>query len=462
MDRSSFKSVVVYPTALCNLKCRYCYVDKNKYLEIADKELAKSFEGNYYIDYLNELLNNDLSNIKLLQLWGSESTLFMNRPFGFIHSLIEQAPNFNSLMLSTNLSHDKIQTAIHSLIDLFGSHPDRNFNITLQISIDGSSESNDKSRGLGVTDAVVANFNELIKNKFYMGKYTNIKLRVIIKSTIDLDSINLFTDIDFIIRHYRFFEDSFLGPWMEMTIDDDRFEREIPPPVGNFATPAAATQDDGKLLASICKLTREIEALNKDRNIFKYYKEITFFGYKGRKGYKSINIHDYRSGGGFCGGGKITIGMLPNRTISSCHRTFVDFIGSHEEKVENKLIATATDTMFASNHLIYDNEDNFNKYCLNINNFCDFDKKHLQPTAILVNATLLIRTLAMAGQIDEKYIDEKEALIAARFIAFIISKCPYDLFSTTGSLISIHTGVLKFYLNGAIDYMLESGIDIDD
>lgn len=38
-------TAVFYPSASCNLKCRYCGIDKNPALGLIDDIIAKSFEN---------------------------------------------------------------------------------------------------------------------------------------------------------------------------------------------------------------------------------------------------------------------------------------------------------------------------------------------------------------------------------------------------------------------------------
>ena len=41
-------TVVLYPSATCNLKCSYCNIHKNEALFEIDKYLEESFENDYY------------------------------------------------------------------------------------------------------------------------------------------------------------------------------------------------------------------------------------------------------------------------------------------------------------------------------------------------------------------------------------------------------------------------------
>ena len=52
-------SVIFYPSAICNLHCRYCNIDKNPTLVEIDKMLEDSFNNtNYYINRLKKYYPN--------------------------------------------------------------------------------------------------------------------------------------------------------------------------------------------------------------------------------------------------------------------------------------------------------------------------------------------------------------------------------------------------------------------
>ena len=65
----------------------------------------------------------------------------------------------------------------------------------------------------------------------------------------------------------------------------------------------------------------------------------------------------------------------------------------------------------------------------------------------------LIRTLAMANQIDRKYTDINEATKAAFWIKYSTSYCVRDNVGSTGSIIMPAVGLFKLLLNGAREYI---------
>lgn len=47
--------LILYSTAVCNLKCTYCFIDKNPALVKIDNILHESFQGDYYFDFAKEV-----------------------------------------------------------------------------------------------------------------------------------------------------------------------------------------------------------------------------------------------------------------------------------------------------------------------------------------------------------------------------------------------------------------------
>ena len=98
------------------------------------------------------------------------------------------------------------------------------------------------------------------------------------------------------------------------------------------------------------------------------------------------------------------------------------------------------------------------KYCLTGKDYEEYEKyidNFIKDgtTARLGNIAGLILALAMAGEIDERYMDEVEAAKAAVFLQNSTSYCLKDNYNVTGSFITIPVGIPKLLLNGAREYI---------
>ena len=130
-------TVVLYTTAVCNLNCRYCFIDKNPALQQIDKYLEASYldTPNYYLDFAKEAFLQD--RLQAVQFWGGEPSLGFHRAYGTIEKFINYFPNLREFMTSTNFVSDIFFQEFFGLINILKQHPNREFKFYLQLSIDG-------------------------------------------------------------------------------------------------------------------------------------------------------------------------------------------------------------------------------------------------------------------------------------------------------------------------------------
>jgi MoaA/NifB/PqqE/SkfB family radical SAM enzyme len=76
-------TVVLYTTGVCNLRCRYCGIDKNPVLKEIDNALEESFKTDYYFEQIKKYFPNR-GQLKKIETWGGEPFLRMDR----IHNLL--------------------------------------------------------------------------------------------------------------------------------------------------------------------------------------------------------------------------------------------------------------------------------------------------------------------------------------------------------------------------------------
>ena len=79
-------NLVLFTNATCNLKCKYCNIDKNEALAKIDKILEESFsDENYYINQIRKYFPSK-DSLKTIETWGGEPFLGMRR----IHNLLNK------------------------------------------------------------------------------------------------------------------------------------------------------------------------------------------------------------------------------------------------------------------------------------------------------------------------------------------------------------------------------------
>lgn len=439
VKNSHFNTVIFYTNGTCNLKCRYCGIHKSPILKKIDDRLDASFQGDYYFNRVQQYFpRRDM--LQGFETWGGEPFLRMDRLHYTLRKLLDFYPFLHSGYSSTNFSYPTWLDQFFGLMDIFGEYPDRHFTYCLQLSIDGPTEINDAGRGAGVTQACLQNYHKLIEALKKDRLPKNIDLTLSIKGTLDNDTLKLLTTKEAIIHYYKFFEEQFLTPVYEAQFTNVF----IGPPVPNTAVPSPVTKQDGKMFAQIVKLCREIEQENNITPIFKYYKIITPF-------HDTIcqNCLTYQYNHHTCGTGDINIGLLPDNMVSTCHEGFTQIVDEYTKLAAN-------DTREESS-ITFDKFLNESKLSLCVTDEeykTHFYKMQLynqeNTTARLMTSTNIILALAMAGQIDDCFLNEKNALKAAIFMQVHTAYCIKDNLNKTGSYTMPPVGMYKLLLNGAM------------
>ena len=444
-------TAIFYTYGMCNLNCRYCGIDKNPILKEIDKTLEESFKGDYYFEQVKKYFPNR-GQLKNIETWGGEPFMGMHRIYSLLHQIINYYPYFEHMYSSTNFSYPGWCDEVFGLFKQFGDYPYRDFVYQLQLSCDGPEYINDANRGTGVTKKCLENFKKFCN---LMGDKIpeNLHLEITLKPTLDLPSIHALCDKQKIIEYYQFFEENFVYPIKQLGFSNVC----ITPPVPNTAVPSPATQEDGKIFAEFCKLCREIESENSLYHYFEYYNDITPFSNSFVQ-----NLLTYKYNYHTCGTGCTFIGFLPNNMISICHQGFTQLVEQYKTYAAKAAITQKNGIGSVS----FDKFINQEKLplCLTEKQFIDYEQKMSYfatpgTSARLGSLTNEILALAMAGQIDPKFIDQKEALKAGIFIQSHLSFCVKDNIETTGSISLTPFGELKLLLNGAMDYIQQEEVE---
>ena len=432
------RCMILYTTAVCNLNCVYCFIDKNSALQTIDQYLDDSFikTPDYYFDFAKRMFYKD--KLEEMQFWGGEPFLAIHRAYHTIEKCINFFPNLKIFMASTNFAHDTFFDEFYGILDILKQYPSRKFSFKLQMSIDGPEEINDSNRGKNVTQTFIKNFKKfVIELQDILPE--NVSLGLHMKPTLDSESIKKLQNKDSVYNYFHFFE----GFHDFFRKNNKKKNLTISLPIPNTACPSPHTKADGIRFANYCKLCRELSEENKTTHIFKYYKNILSFHNK--KAIINSNCI------GFCQNGVKSLGLLPNNMVSCCHNGFVNLIADYKKKVQEDSTHMATVTiekgLFTGkrNSLIFNADSpEFETHQKKIEYF-----NHKDNTAKMINMVSLLRLLAMTGQVDIKYADYKEAIAGIQYITNSTAYCVRDNLGVTGSLYLYPVGLLKLLLNGA-------------
>lgn len=432
--------LILYTTAICNLNCKYCFIDKNPALVEIDRMLDESFDSDYYTEFAREVFPAR-SQLRRVEFWGGEPTLRLDRAFRTIHNLIYIYPNLKEFFFSTNFTNVNWNEQVFSFFNLLNKFEDRQFVINIQLSLDGPKEITDEQRGKGVFDRMWAQMSKFME-EYNKHSYENLTINIFFKPTLTSPLVEkyLSTKKD-IIKYYKTFEEYY--SFVEEKRANKRINMDASLP--NFATPGLHTKHDGEVFAEFSKNCYELEKENLEHSIFKYYKTIRVY----RLNRGPAPGSGYCSCVG-CGTGDGIIGLLPGRNVSNCHGAFVNLLEDYKKRAKEKKEERAIDAKLFQNEKgffirKYEEQEEFER-CLAFSYDCKDQSR-------LVNMTLMIITLAISGQIDKMYVDEAKALEAAKFILQKSAVCFRDNQAATDTCVHVALGTYRLFLNGAKEWI---------
>lgn len=444
-------NIVLYPYGLCNLNCAYCFIDKNPALKIVDDMIRDSFKDpNYYIDFIKEFVNPD--NITFMQFWGGEPTLGFPRMENFLDKAIDEFPNLKLFTFSSNFTTKSFVDDVFVLFNAMAKHPEKQFLMDVQVSYDGPGELTDMCRGCGVAKRVWENLHALTE-KLHENKdrLSHINFRFHNKETFNQDSLRVLGKSD----------ESILGYWQDLADMKTMAQRfnmpnvSFTPTLLTMAGPTKYTVEDGIYFADFCKRSKRL--MENNRNLCDY--TCAFVPYY-KKHKKVVNRNTPLAGWdrynyGYCNLCYGQIGFLPNDIISVCHSSFVDLMEDYKHIVSDKSDVLSDEHTI--NKKFFEYNDNMLIYHKNdyskLNSKMDHIRKN--PKSLIYSAANLIRTLAQAGMVEEKYVDEGMAFKASAAFMSMVPVCYRNNFNVTGSLGMFNTGEFKLFFNGAMEVMMD-------
>lgn len=368
----------------------------------------------------------------------------MDRIYPTLHKVIEYFPYFEGMFSSTNFSFPTWTDQFFGLMKQFKQYPDRDFYYSLQLSCDGPEYINDYGRGEGTTKKCLANFDKFVE---LVGSELppNVDLEIHLKPTLDNNSIQLLNSKEKIIEYYQFFEENFISKIVDLNYSNVHMTPSIP----NTAVPSPVTIEEGKIFAELIKNCREIEKENEVKHYFAYYDCIT--------PYSGCNCQEcltYHSPYYMCGTGHTMIGILPNDKFSVCHEGFTYLLEDYKKLASQSELRKEKGTITFDNFLL----EQKSRYCLSQEEYEAYEQQISYfnkegTTARLLNIAAEIQVLALTGQIDKYFANERNALKGATFYQSKTSYCVKDNINQTGSLYLIPTGLIKLLFNGAYKYL---------
>lgn len=244
----SISNITLYMTSKCNLKCKYCYIEKNQnFLNAIDTPIAENL-----LSYWSQALEFDKDikyTLQSLTFCGGEPFLYFDRIYSIVPPFLKECKYLNTFNFSTNFTLESEVYRLQHFINFLQEHYNRKFIINLQISIDGPDFINDKNRGEGTTQKFINNYLLLNKDLKYNKK--QITLNLLFKPTLLKEDLYLLSEDNNLNKYFKFFEQfGYNGAW-------------------TFAVPQKWNKEDGILYAWILSELKKNHKFIPDSNLKK-------------------------------------------------------------------------------------------------------------------------------------------------------------------------------------------------
>lgn len=428
----------------CNLDCVYCYIPKNKALQKINRVWSEKVKDGSLIEMLSKIYGK---NLEALSLWGGEPSLGY-RDLTDFENLISTFPKLNSINTSSNFSN--AESHIYLLNNLNDAYKKYNKSIiySLQISIDGIDEFNDKNRGVGLSKRIRENIVKLSESS---KNWTNIRLSLFNKSTFSEEEFKYFVNNEEKLKeHILFFKNlneyvKSLNWGVNTHID---FTSTF-----SLALPGSYTKQDGIDFYNFHKLYKEL-----DNDLGLYYARIQTF-LKNMKRIKNSRINETT----VCSAGQMMLAPDLNGVLHGCHSSFWYNFESYLNETEKLEDWNHGDRIYTfrkqefkdlTKSVIADSKDSFQKSRLEyiLSGF---------GTNLELRISMLysqISVLAKAGQLSEIYLQREWAQLLAYFLAEQLVCWAHSWFGT-GSLYAFPTSMIRIFGNGAFEFLVEEYID---
>lgn len=440
--RKSVGGISLISSALCNMHCTFCYLDKNKaYADYSDI-VRKAWQSGEYVKNVEKTLralNVDFNQIINIQLWGGETLLYINDLTPNLDKLFDLFPNLTKLNCSTNWT-TSIKEFVDFLIILDNISPNP-ITFTLQCSIDGPEGVYTEEGHNGKWDEYYKNFDlffDLMNSHRF--KHTNVEL--VINATVNQKTyLEKFSDPE----EMKYYVESMakLTDYLYNRSTSESVECLSGLVFPGYALPHQTSSSDGRQFATILKLWDKVRAEH-----FPWAYPYYHFGY---------GIGSYPTENNFfipntdCGevNGSLTIG--PDGEIVECSGSFIDHYHSYQQELLKDNNMPEYHAARIREKIQY-NPGRMSKEELNAREWY-VDGGYKNTSSIITHVSMsILKELAASGQIEYKYLEDEDLLLRHLLSIGTITACPKENLRDTAVPYITSPSCFRRYFNGAAEY----------
>lgn len=454
------EAVTIYFSAICNLRCRYCFQPKINSISCEiNKKIINWISSGKMEDDIIKYYGEDITS---LGLWGGEPSINLPILENRLESLYSKFLKLKTIQYSSNISTKKL--AINSInfikkIDALNKKLNRNISVDLQFSIDGPPEINDYNRIGSNANTILDNITFLLEG---LKNITPSSYFLNIKGTQSSDTIAFLIKNNNLLKYYRYF-DKWQNKW-ENILPEEKIPRGAT--FISLVYPGNYTQEDGfnfkkliemqnsKMFQKKCNCKTSV---NFDNQVTRRIKNTLA---KLRTGYYGPHKEEL-VGNCTCSAGRNCGGLTYDSKFHLCQATYMfnedilNYIEKHN--LVSEFEAKQGFSFRNFKNVIKDNavvslEDNlklsrllYKLSCFNSN--LSFKIQYFE---------IILSELAAAGQISKCYLDSQWRNLGIAYLLFGGNECPADNIWEFSTPYIRSTSQLKLVFNGAFEYYVNN------
>ena len=444
---SFIDSISVISSAICNLNCSFCYLNKNESYKIFNEEVHKAWQDGSYLDnILKTVINFPASpeKVKIIQLWGGETLLNIDDITKNLSKFYYYFPQIEEWKVSTNWVIN-IDNFYNFLCELDKIAPKKVI-FSLQISIDGPEGIYTEQGHNGKWEIYNKNFDKffnLINNTFFKNLCINLTINATVAENIYYEQFGDYNNM----KNYMEYMYNF-SKYLEKNCINKALNYCSYVVFPGMSLPYYDSVEDGQKLANIFALWDRVKAENFPDidKYFCFYYGMNDFGLN--KAYNLPNIE--------CSELKNSVTINPDGSICECNGSFIDHLDIYKKELEEKGLDKELKVSKLRDKINY-NPGKMTKEEIEKHDwYIKYGYKNNTSTYLMAMFAVC-KELLKCGQISKEYEDDDLLLKHLVALSTLIS-CTRENLKETGVPYLIAASCFRRYLNGAMDYIYNNNV----
>jgi sulfatase maturation enzyme AslB (radical SAM superfamily) len=426
-----FEAAELLTTGQCPLSCKYCYIPKVPAMQAVHADIIRGLEDGSFLENLKKITGDNLS---YLSFWGTEPALTLPLLKNKLDDIERMFPKAKNISFSTSMVMPE------PIVDFAKELEKRGMKLDLQVSLDGPKFIVDENRFPGASEKIPAAILKFVKEM--QGTSVNVDMHW--KPTLTMENIRSMNERPEEIDEYiGFFRN------LEAEIKKENTSSNVHMREGGYipslAVPGKFTSDDGRVFA---EYLRKLHSKGYESAYTSRLKRIINFTDELGEKRKMFT----------CSGGDSNVGVGDRLHI--CHRTFylndpryVDAV-LEKEDIENWDVSIFNQGLVDHLKEWYmprvDDELKLQNFDYILRGYHDFWEIKLTTVEVMV------RELALAGQADPLFLENKQYLSLFSLFMVTAHSCPMEAVLNTGSLQLTPVSMIRMFGNGAMRELIKT------